>query len=115
MEQSQKFIEAKKRVKEMKGFYNHLTAYIIINLALIIIRIPVVIFFADRLGDRADKDFLEWIDLNVLITPLIWGIALFIHFIAVFGKKTGFIRNWEERKIQEFLREEDERSRKNWQ
>ncbi len=115
MEQSQKFIEAQKRVKEIKGFYNHLTAYIIVNLALIILRIPVVIFFMDRLGENADKGFVEWIDLNVLITPLVWGIGLFIHFIVVFGKKSQFIRNWEERKIQEFLQEEDEKNLKNWQ
>ena len=115
MEQSEKFIKAKNRVKEIKGFYNHLTAYLIVNLALIFIRIPVIIFFVDRLGERPDKGFFEWIDMNVLITPLVWGIGLFIHFIVVFGKKSGFIRNWEERKIQEFLREEDERSPKNWQ
>ena len=115
MEQSQKYIEARKRVKEIKGFYNHLTAYILINLAIIIIRVPVVIFFMDRLGDKADKGFTDWIDLNVLITPLVWGIGLLFHFIVVFGKKSGFMRSWEERKIQEFLREEDQRSNKTWQ
>ena len=115
MEQSQKFIEAQKRVKEIKGFYNHLTAYIVVNAALIFIRIPIVVFFADRLGDQADQGFFEWLNWNVLITPLLWGIGLFIHFIVVFGRKSGFIRNWEERKIREFMQEEDERSRKTWQ
>ena len=110
MEKSQKYLDAKKRVDEIKGFYHHLTAYIIVNLALILLRIPVIVFFTDRLAENAEKGFFDWVDWNILLTPLLWGIGLSIHFIAVFGKKSGFIRNWEERKIREFLREEDERA-----
>jgi hypothetical protein len=110
MEQSQSYIEAKKKVDVIKGFYYHLTAYIVVNLALLLMRMPIILFFADKGGKTAEQGFLDWLDWNVLLTPLLWGIGLFIHFIAVFGKKTRFIRNWEERKIREFLKEEDERA-----
>ncbi|NND16214.1 MAG: 2TM domain-containing protein [Eudoraea sp.] len=115
MEQSQKFIEAKKRVDAIKGFYHHLTAYIIVNLALIFIRVPVILFFADKGGDAATVEVVDWLDWNIVLTPVLWGIGLLIHGLVVFGKNSGYIRKWEERKIQEILREEDEKSRNLYQ
>ena len=34
-----KYLEAKKRVKKLKGFYSHLTIYILVNLFIVFINI----------------------------------------------------------------------------
>ena len=99
--------EAKKRVAEMKGFHNHLYTYIIINILLLLIRGEFLGFLMD--DNRAlDPNFLHWIDLNVILTPLLWGIGLFIHGIYAYRHKFQFFKNWEQRQIEKYLREEEE-------
>lgn len=111
MEKSEKFIRAKKKVDDIKGFYYHLTAYILVNIALLVLRSPILIFFADRGAEQSDVGFLEWLNLNVLLTPLVWGIGLLIHYIAVFGVTPRFVKKWEKRKIDQYL-EEDNKTQK---
>lgn len=111
MEQSTKYSKAKKRVDDIKGFYYHLTVYILVNIALLVLRSPIIIFFADGSSDQSDMGFLEWVDLNILLTPLVWGIGLLIHYLAVFGVTPGFIKKWEKRKIDQYL-EEDNKTQK---
>ena len=84
MKTSEKLEAAKKRVDEIKGFYYHLTVYIIVNLVLLIFRARIVVFFMDG-NESPGEGFLEWVDLNIILTPLLWGVALFIHYAVVFG------------------------------
>ena len=111
MNTSDKLEAAKKRVDEIKGFYYHLTVYLIVNIVLLIFRTPIVLFFVDS-NETPGEGFLEWVDLNILLTPILWGIALFIHFAVVFGLKPGFIKNWEKRKLEQFLNEDEEPTQK---
>ncbi len=86
---------AKKRVEEEKGFYSHLTAYIIINIALLLIHFSI------------NYNFKGWLQWHILITPFLWGIGLLIHGICVFAiRKTPF-KNWERRKIKELMDNDD--------
>lgn len=72
--------QAKKRVRELKGFYGHLAAYLAVNLFLITINLVT-------------SSGVLW-----FIYPLMgWGIGLMIHASQVFWTS----RDWEERKIQE--------------
>lgn len=107
MEESKKYSKAKKRVEDIKGFYQHLIVYLLVNIGLIVLRSPIMVFFADNTPPRADENFLEWLDLNLLVTPLVWGIGLLIHGIAVFGATPGFVKKWEKRKINEYLEEDN--------
>lgn len=100
-----KLDRAKKRVAAIKGFYNHLVVYLIINLALIIFKEKVVVTILSKKA-LGDPNFLNWIDWNVYGTPIIWGIGLAIHALVVFGSRPKFIRNWEEQKIEEFMNQE---------
>ena len=59
MEQNAKYERAKKRAEELKGFYSHLLAYILVNAFLIIVNrltspgLSLVLVAAPRLGHRS--------------------------------------------------------------
>ncbi len=88
--------KAKKRVENEKRFYSHLTAYIIINIALLFINSGFV-----------DEGFNNWLDWHLYITPIAWGIGLAAHGISVFGKIPTFGKDWEEKKIKELMDKDD--------
>ena len=88
-----RFERAHKKVKAIKGFYSHLIVYIFVN-AFIIISLYV----------NLDKGEQFW-HFSTISTAFFWGIGLFFHGLNVF-KKTVFLgTKWEERKIQEFMNE----------
>ncbi len=91
---------ARKRVDDIKGFYGHLAAYLIVNLVVLLARgrfmsIDNTIF--------QNSDYLNWIDWNVFGTPIIWGIFLVVHGISVFGKNPFLGKAWEERQIKKYM------------
>ena len=88
-----RFERAQKKVKAIKGFYTHLTAYFFIN-AFIIITLYV------NLDDK--EQFWHY---STFSTPFFWGIGLVFHGLSVFGKSVFFGNDWEERKIKEFMNE----------
>ena len=102
----QQYVRAKKRVKDIKGFYTHLVVYIVIN-----IFISCFIIYGLT---RNETDFGGAIShFGTYSTWLFWGIGLFFHWLGVFGCKSfGLGKDWEERKIKELMDEDDERSNK---
>lgn len=105
-----KLRKALKRVEELKGFYQHLIVFIIINLILFIIRGNVLEFF---MNTSSDKNLVQWVDWNILIVPIFWGIGLVFHAAKVFQYKFGFIKKWEQKQLQKFIREEESKKFKN--
>ncbi|PKV50371.1 2TM domain-containing protein [Aquimarina sp. MAR_2010_214] len=101
--------KAKKRLENEKGFYSHLAIYIAINIALLFFMSKVMAYAG---ADHQDSGFNNWKTWNTILTPLIWGIALLGHglwvfrersFLKNFFKKSMFSKDWEERKIKEFM------------
>ncbi|MBD0833138.1 2TM domain-containing protein [Aestuariibaculum sediminum] len=84
------YLRAENRIKKLKGFYWHLFWYVIINLFLIILKLVY---------DLND----EFWSFNTFSTAIFWGVGLCFHAFGVFGKHLIFSRDWENRKIQEFL------------
>jgi hypothetical protein len=78
---------AKSRVAQLRGFYVHLTTFIVVNLFLLVL----------NLLTDPDSLWFYWVLLG-------WGIGLVAHALQVYGSFTIFGRNWEERKIQEYLK-----------
>lgn len=103
-----KYEKAKKRVATIRGFYNHLAVYIIVNLILFLFRnkIRFTLISAEALGDPL---FLEWLDWNVFGTSIVWGIVLLVHGAKVFGWIPVFNKKWEERQFRKFMNEERDR------
>ena len=89
---------AEKRLKDVKGFYQHLAAFILFT--------PFTIF----INYKTYWDY-KWFWYSII--P--WGIAVTIHAFVVFvhrGKGV-FGSNWEQRKIEEFMKEEAENKKWN--
>jgi len=103
---------AVKRVDDIKGFYTHLSVYIIVNIILLLTRNSFNFFVV---GNSAfgDSDLLNWINWETYGTPIFWGIFLIFHFISVFVKNPFLGKEWEERHIQKFI--EEERPRNNYE
>lgn len=95
--ETEKYLLAKERVRKIKGFYTHLTIYILINTILTSINL----FFSES----------ESINFNMFSTWIFWGIGIFFHAIGVFGKNLIFSKDWENRKINELINKEDENFR----
>lgn len=89
-----RYKQAQKKVKHIKGFYVHLTIYLFINAAIVIVNLQNHHFTAGK-------------DLWVLFTtPFFWGIGLFFHWVRVFGPNVIFGKEWEERKVKELMDKE---------
>ena len=85
----ERYQKAKKQVQELKGFYAHLLSYIVSMIVLIYINLaytPEVLWF--------------------LWTMFGWGIGLFFHAMRVFNFFPFFNKEWENKKIKQFLEEE---------
>ena len=90
-EEQIQYDKAIKRVKKIKGFYRHLIVYIVINIMLIIINIQNL--------DKGESYF----QFKNFMTAFFWGIGLVAHGLSVFGPQILFSKQWEERKIKEFM------------
>ena len=77
---------AKSRVAQLRGFYVHLTTFIVVNAFLVTL----------NLLTSPDSLWFYWVLLG-------WGIGLVAHALQVYGSFTIFGRDWEERKIKEYL------------
>ncbi|MDN3724082.1 2TM domain-containing protein [Aequorivita sp. SDUM287046] len=105
MEQSEnrKLRKARKRVEALKGFYQHLLIFILVNVLIFIVRSRVLEFIQN---DSPTKNFMEWVDWNILFVPLFWGIGLLFHAAKVYQFKFPFLKNWEERQLNKYMNED---------
>jgi hypothetical protein len=92
-----KYLLAKKKVENIKGFYGNLTSYIFVNILLIAI----------NLWTSPNHLWFYW--------PLMWwGLGVLFHGLKVFEVLPSFGKDWEERKIKELMEKEKENQNK-WQ
>jgi len=76
--------EARKRAVQLRGFYQHLAAYVVVNAVLLAI----------NLVTSPGRYWFFW--------PLFgWGIGVAFHALSVFGGLWG--KTWEKRKIKELM------------
>lgn len=92
-----RYLDAKKKVEKIKGFYGNLVSFIVVNIFLLIINL---IYSPEHL-------WFFW--------PLIWwGLGVVIHGLKVFDAFPVFAKNWQEKKIKELMDKEKFRNEK-WQ
>ena len=89
------YIRAKKRLDKLVGFYWHLAVYVVVNFFLII-------------AIASNIEGSIW-NFGTFATAFFWGIGLFFHFLGVFGPNFFFGKDWEDRKIEEFIKREERR------
>lgn len=86
---------ARKRAKELRGFYSHLITFVLVCTLLVII---------DLVNSSSTEP--EFLGLTWAYWPILgWGAAVVIHAVTTFF---GFSR-WEERKAQELYEKEKQR------
>lgn len=86
---SDNYNEARKKVKEKKGFYKHLSTYMTMGL----------FFFALNMVTNPWNWWFYW--------PMMgWGIGLASHYFKVFGfpGTEGYSASWEEKEIEREMR-----------
>ena len=82
---------ARKRLENLKGFYWSLFAYIIV--------IPFLMFVNFKTSWHQHKWFFY---------PMLgWGVGLAFQAYEVYGKDKYFGKSWENRKLEEFMKEEE--------
>lgn len=94
-----KYLKAKKRVDELRGFYKHLAVYIVINGFFIGRRIYLDIIYGDSFIDA----FTEMSNYRLFFW---WGFGLIIHGLNTY-RYSFFSKNWEERKIKEEMEKQN--------
>lgn len=94
--EEERYYKAKKRVEEIKGFYGNLTAYIFVNIGFLVI----------NLLTSPNHLWFYWPMLG-------WGIGVVIHGMKVFNYLPFMDKDWEEKKIKEFM-EQEEQAKNTW-
>lgn len=92
-----KYLRAKEHVAKLKKFYGNLTSYI-----LIISLLALINYWTN-----------EWRYMWFLWAAFGWGIGLAFHAISTFNLNPFFGKDWEEKKIKEFMKDKEER--KKWE
>lgn len=89
------YLRAKEKVDAIVGFYWHLAVYVVVNLFLIIL-----------IGVNAG-----FTGFGPYATATFWGIGLAFHFLGVFGSNFLFGKDWEKKKVEEYM----EKERQSWE
>ena len=87
--EDKRYEKAKERVKAIKGFYGNLAAYCIV--------IPILIFI------NYNTTSFPW----ALFPTLGWGFGVTAHGLEAFGYNPFYGRKWEERKMREYMEDEN--------
>lgn len=83
------YFKAQKKVEEIKSFYGHLSSYILVNIGLTIINLitsPGSLWF--------------------IYPALGWGVGLAVHGMSVFNFLPFLGKDWEDRKIRQYMEKE---------
>jgi len=83
-----RYKRAKERVDCIKGFYGNLLAYLII--------MPLLVYLNYKTSS------FPW----VIFPAIGWGMGLLVNGLHAFDRNPLFGRSWEERKLKEFMNDE---------
>ena len=93
-----KYLRAKERVDKMRKFYSSLTSYIIVIAGL----------------GALNYYLNEWSYMWFLWAAFGWGIGLIFQAIKAFSLNPFFGKDWEERKIKEYMDKDVDNEFKKW-
>jgi hypothetical protein len=85
---------ARKRAHDLKAFYLHLTIYVAVIL---------VLFAINATGTDAEQG--NW---WVVYPAVGWGVVVLVHGVLT---ATGGLSSWEDRKVEELVRRQEEHQR----
>ena len=97
-----KYLRAKSKVDRIRGFYGHLLAYLIVNTVITTMKVTRNL----NNGESFNESFFEF---STFALWFFWGIGLAIHAFATFGIDYILGKNWEEKRIQKYMEDEEEK------
>jgi hypothetical protein len=92
VDDDERYQHARRRVKELKGFYTNLYFYLAVNVFLVLVNIIT----------SPGHWWFQWVLLG-------WGIGVVAHAISIFARPTWFGPEWEDRKAREIMEKEQRR------
>ena len=93
--EEQKYLRAKQQVEKLKGFYANIISYCLI--------IPFLIYINLRFSPE-----FHWFWFPIAG----WGIGIVFHAMEAFNYNPLLGKNWEQKKIKEFM--DEEKKSNNW-
>jgi hypothetical protein len=87
--EDKRYIKAKEKVQAIKGFYSNLLSYLFV--------LPILAYINYRTTN------FPW----VIFPALGWGFGVLAHGMEAYGYSPFTGKNWEERKIREFMEKEE--------
>ena len=88
--ETERYQRAKSQVQEQKDFWVHLAVFVPVNAGLV----------ALNLVKEPEKLWVHWVLMG-------WGAGILLHAFKAFGG--GAAKDWEERKINEIVKQGDEK------
>ncbi|MGW9686698.1 2TM domain-containing protein [Flagellimonas sp. 2504JD1-5] len=102
-----KYERAKKRVKELKGFYNHLKIFFVVNVIFFLFKSGWLTPYMPE-GFPTEAYYFDWINGNFII----WGVIIVVHGLILMRNKVPYLKRWEEKQIKKYMEQEEEESTK---
>lgn len=100
----QYFIKAQKNVRKLWWFYIHLAGYIVV-VALIMLNFYVI-------EEGPYKNNIRSLNLSILVA---WTVIIIIHGIKIFRGNQIFKKSWEDKKLNEFLKDDAKEETTFWE
>ncbi|WP_298424405.1 2TM domain-containing protein [uncultured Kordia sp.] len=100
---SDAYLRAKQKVENLRGFYVHLIIYVVVNSFITWQQVNEYIVKGKTLAQAFQDEgtYMLWI---------VWGLGLVLHGFNVFVTNGVFGQKWEERKIKQYMNEEESRT-----
>jgi hypothetical protein len=102
--EQESLIRAKKKVKQIQIFYLHLVGY------LVVVSLILYNFYIKDGGPH--KKAVTWVNTSTLVG---WTIFIIIHWWRAFKGRFLFKKEWEDRKIEEYLNKITEEETTMWE
>ena len=96
VDEEQLLIKAQRKVRQVQIFYLHLALYVIV--------VALLLYNFYILEEGPYKNNIIALNLSVLVA---WSVFIIIHGLNVFKGKQIFKKSWEDKKIKEFLKDDE--------
>jgi hypothetical protein len=97
-EKNQRYLRAKKRTEALRKFYKHLIVYVVVNLVISGFKIKGYM----EGGDSFEEALVL---LDTWIVWAVWGVFVVLQAVRTFKSNVILGADWEEKKIREYMNE----------
>ena len=103
-EKKQRYESARKRLRNIQIFYIHLAGYLVL--------VAAILYNFYVIEEGPYKSTITALNLSVLVG---WTVFIILHAWRVFREKKFFKKEWEERKIKEYLQDQEDLETTMWE